>query len=142
MDHNQKSMLMCALVIVLILFLILGGPAKYLGYERFASSSAANRACALCATHPLGRACAQCKNRAGGSDTMRTLREAGACRHACATSWESQSCKACRARGEHLSDPGPCTNQCLGQGVNQLDSATCAACISSHPSSAMLGLME
>lgn len=87
----DKTAIICAVVVVLILFIVLGGPTKYLGYERLANPATA---CAMCTRMPNGQACQVCKKRAG----MEHLSDVGACSTICDRWPGSQGCAACLNR--------------------------------------------
>jgi len=90
---GDKGAIICAVVIVLILFIILGGPSRYFGYEKFAVVPAA-AACAMCTKHPQGESCRVCRKRAG----LERLSDIGACSTICDKWPSSQGCAACLNR--------------------------------------------
>lgn len=100
MDDTQRCMLICAVVIVLILFLIMRVPRS--SAERFASSPAA-QACAMCMKFPKGQACAHCRA-ARAAQAAEHLSDVGACSTICDKWPGSQGCAACLNRQPPGSD--------------------------------------
>jgi hypothetical protein len=88
--HQQKmdkGAIICAVVVILILFLILGNPKKYFGSEKLANGTA----CGMCSKLPNGVSCKICKR----VQSTEHLQDIGACANLCDRWPGSQSCAAC-----------------------------------------------